>query len=140
MVNGISQPAIAGKNGWHPPAKDQNGLIHGTPRPLITASQGAQHVMPLHQQLIVVDQPGIPPIPHRTKKFNGTHVAESLVTQQLSTRRQGSWAARSANYRGDATHPLNPGTQNSTALTNRTQRRKVGGFVRYRGEPLHPLK
>ena len=43
-------------------------------------------------------------------------------------------------YREDATHPLNPGTQNSTALTNQTQRRKVGGFVRYRGDATHPPK
>ena len=45
-------------------------------------------------------------------------------------------------YRENATLPLNPDynyiTANSTALTSQTQRRRVGGFVRYRGAPDHP--
>ena len=43
-------------------------------------------------------------------------------------------------YREDATHPLHQGTQNSTALTNQTQRGKMGGLVRYRGDATHRPK
>ena len=43
-------------------------------------------------------------------------------------------------YRENATHPLNQGTQNSTALNYQPDTtEKVGGFARYRGEPAHPL-
>ena len=44
-------------------------------------------------------------------------------------------------YRGDGTHPPNPGTQNSKAFNYQPDTtEKVGGFARYRGEPAHPLK